>query len=111
MRDILNLRLGGRDGDVADLSVVEVLEEVCGDVGVVSDEGVEFMAGRCGGVDGRVRVSRHSSPVVDAEGVPTEGGVGVAVFNDGGGFLLLFSTLRLLLWWLDGCVEVPRRRR
>ncbi len=46
----------------------------------------------------------------DAEGVPTEGGVGVVMF-DGGGFLS-FAPLRPLLWgWLDGGVKVPRRRR
>ena len=45
VRDILNLRLGGRDGDVAGLSVVELLQEVGGDDGVVSNEGVEFMVG------------------------------------------------------------------
>ncbi len=45
VRDILNLRLGGRDGDVAGLSVVELLEEVGGDDGVVSDEGGEVIAG------------------------------------------------------------------
>ena len=45
VRDILNRRVGGRDGDVAGLAVVELLEEVRGDDGVVSDEGVELMAG------------------------------------------------------------------
>ena len=110
VRDILNLRLGGRDGDVAGLSVVELPKEVFGDDGVVSDEGGLFMVRRCWGVDGRVRVSGHSSAVEDAEGVSTEGGVGVTVFDDGRGFLLRLSTLRSLLWgWLDRCVEVPRR--
>ena len=108
VRDILNLRLGGRDRDVAGLSVVELLEEVCGDDGVVSDEGVEVMVGRCWGVDGRVRVSGHPSTVEDAEGVSTEGGVGVTML-DGDGGLLGCPTLLLLLWGrLAGCVEVPR---
>ena len=43
VRDILNQRVGGRDGDVAGLSIVELLEEVGGDDGVVADEGVEVM--------------------------------------------------------------------
>ena len=54
VRDILNLRLGGRDGDVVGLSVVELLEEVGCDDGIVSDEGVELMVGRIWGVDRRV---------------------------------------------------------
>ena len=45
MRDILNRRIGGRDGDVVGLPVVEFLEEVGGDDGIVSDEGVELMVG------------------------------------------------------------------
>jgi len=46
VRDILNRRrVGGRDGDVVGLLVVKFLEEVCGDDGVVSNEGVEVMAG------------------------------------------------------------------
>ena len=36
-------RLSQRDGDVAGLSIVEFLEEVGGDDGVVADEGVEVM--------------------------------------------------------------------
>ena len=108
VRDILNLRLGGRDGDVAGLSGVEFLEEVCGDDGVVSDEGVEFMVGGCGGIDGRVRVSGHSSVVEDAEGVSTEGGVGMVMF-DGGSWLRFSTMLRLLLWgWRVGGAKVPR---
>src|SRR5216683_8122046 len=84
VRDILNRRrVGGRDRDVAGLSVVELLEEVHGDDGVVSDEGVKFMAGRCWGVDGRVQVSGHPSTMEDAEGVATEGGVGVAMLDRG----------------------------
>src|SRR6266851_195642 len=110
VRDILNRRVGGRDGDVAGLSVVELLEEVCSDDGIVSDEGVEVMVGGRGGVDGRVRVSGHSSAVEDAEGVSTEGGVGVVVFDGGGGLLRLSTLCFLLLCWLVGCVEVPRRR-
>src|SRR5712671_817700 len=84
VRDILNRRVGGRDGDVAGLAVVELLEEVGGDDGVVSDKGVgELMAGGCWGVDGRVQVPGHSSAVVDTEGVAAEGGVGVTVLDDG----------------------------
>src|SRR5216683_1161294 len=94
VRDILNLRLGGRDGDVSGLSVVELLQKVCGDDGVVSDEGGEVIAGRGWGIDGRVRVPGHSLSMEHAEGVSTEGGVGVAVLDDSGGFLSL-STLRL----------------
>ena len=45
MRDILNRRVSGRDGDVAVLPVIELLEEVNGDDGIVSDEGVELMVG------------------------------------------------------------------
>ena len=45
VRNILNRRVGGRDGDVVGLSVVELLQEVGGDDGVVSDEGVELMVG------------------------------------------------------------------
>ncbi len=54
VRDILNLRLGGRDGDVAGLLVVELLQEVGGDDGVVSDEGGEVIVGQGWGVDRRV---------------------------------------------------------
>ena len=36
------------------MAVVELLEEVRGDEGFVSDEGVELMVGGGGGVDGRV---------------------------------------------------------
>src|SRR5712671_921852 len=93
VRDILNRRrVGGRDGDVAFLSVIELLEEVCGDDGVVSDEGVELMVGRCWGVDGRVRVSGHFSAVEDTEGVAAKGGVGVMVFDGDRGFLSGLST-------------------
>src|SRR6266851_10452037 len=98
VRDILNLRLGGQDGDVAGLSGVELLQEVRGDDGVVSDEGVKVMAGRCWGIDRRVRVPGHSSAVENTEGVVTKGGVGVAVLDDGGGSLRL-SVLCFLLWW------------
>ncbi len=109
MRDILNRRIGGRDRDVAGLAVVELLEEVDSDDGVVSDEGVEFMAGRCRGVDGRVGVSRHSLAVKGAEGVPTEGSVGLTMFERG--LLLRLAPLCLLLlgWWFGGVdvVEVP----
>ncbi len=111
VRDILNRRVGGRDGDVAGLAVVEFLEEVGSDDGVVSDEGVELMVGRGWGIDGWVRVSGHRLAVEDAEGVATEGGVGVMVFNGGDGFLLGLSLLGFLRRrWLDRCVEVPRRR-
>src|SRR6266851_10296172 len=85
VRDILNRRVSGRDGDVAVLPVIELLEEVNGDDGIVSDEGVELMAGRCWGVDGWVRVSGHCSAVEDTEGVAAEGGVGVSMFDGGGG--------------------------
>src|SRR6266851_1539532 len=109
VRDILNRRVGRRrDRDVAGLSVVELLQEVCGDDGVVSDEGVELMVSGCRGVDGWVRVSGHPLAVEDAEGVSTEGGVGMAMF-DGGSWLQFSTTLRLLLWgWRVGSVEVPR---
>ena len=45
VRDILNRRIGGRDGDVVGLAVVEFLEKVGSDDGVVADEGVEVMVG------------------------------------------------------------------
>ena len=110
VRDILNRRVGGRDGDVAGLLVVELLQEVRGDDGVASDEGVEVMVGGRGGIDGRVRVSGHPLSVEHAEGVSTEGGVGVVVLDGGG--LLRLSMLGLLLWgWLDRLVEVPCRGR
>ena len=109
VRDILNRRIGGRDRDVAGLSVVEFLEEVCGNDGVVADEGAELMVGRGWGVDGRVGVSRHSLAVKGAEGVPTEGSVGLTMFE--GGLLLRLAPLCLLLpgWWFGGVdvVEVP----
>src|SRR5712671_6975993 len=97
VRDILNRRqVGGRDGDVAGLSVVELLQEVRSDDGVVADEGVELMVGGCWGVDGWVRISGHPLVVEDAEGVSTEGGVGVTVLDRG--LRLWPSTLGLLLW-------------
>ena len=45
----------------------------------------------------------------DAEGVAAEGGVGVAMFNGGGGFLSSFSPTFSLLCraWLGRCIEVP----
>jgi len=47
----------------------------------------------------------------DAEGVAAKGGVGVTVFDGGGGFLLGPSTLGFLCRsWLGRRVEVPRRR-
>ncbi len=92
------------------LLVVELLEEVGGDDGVVSDEGVELMVGQCWGVDRWVRVSRHFSAMEDAKGVSTKGGVGVAMFD--GGRLLRLAMPSLLLWgWLVGGVEVPRQGR
>ena len=39
------------------LLIVEFLEEVGGELGIFSDEGVKLMVGRGGGVDGRVGVS------------------------------------------------------
>ncbi len=36
------------------LSVIEFLEEVGGELGIFSNEGVELMVGRGGEVDGRV---------------------------------------------------------
>src|SRR6266851_1626302 len=102
VRDILNRQVGGRDGDVAGLSVVELLEEVCGDDGVV------FMVGRCWGVVGRVRVSGHSSAVENTEGVAAKGSVGVTMLDGGGGLLSGPSTLLLCWGWLGRCVEVPR---
>src|SRR6266851_200618 len=110
VRDILNRRVGGRDGDVVGLPVVELLEEVRGDDGIVSDEGVVFMVGRSWGVDGRARVSGHSLAVEDTEGIAAKGGVGVAMFDGGGGLLSGFSTLFLCWGWLVRCVEVPRWR-
>ena len=112
VRDILNRRrVGGRDRDVAGLSVIELLEEVCSDDGVVSDKGVELMVSRGWGVDGRVRVSGHCLAVEDAEGVVTECGVGVTVLDGGDGFLLGPLSLGFLRQrWLGRCVEVPRRR-
>ncbi len=96
---------------MAGLAVVEFLEEVGSDDGVVSDEGVELMVGRGWGVDGRVRISRHRLAVEDAEGVAAKGGVGVTVFDGGDGFLLGPSSLGFLRWrWLGGFVEVPRWR-
>jgi len=111
VRDILNLRLGGRDGDVAGLSVIELLEEVRSDDGVVPNEGVEVVVGRSGGVDGRVRVSGHPSAVENAVGFLAEGGMEVTVLDDGGGPFGLSALCFLLLWErLVGCVEVPRWR-
>ena len=42
---------------MAGLPGVEPLEEVGGELGVFSDEGVKLMVGRGGGVDGGVRVA------------------------------------------------------
>src|SRR6266851_5236824 len=98
VRDILNLRLGGRNGDVAGLPVVKLLEEVGGDDGVVSDEGGEVIAGRRWRVDGRVRIPGHSLAMEDTEGVSTEGGVGVTVLDGGGGLLGVSALLLLWLW-------------
>ena len=95
---------------MAGLSIVEFLEEVGGDDGVVADEGVEVMVCRRWGVDQRVRISRHPLSMEDAEGVATEGGVGVTVLD--GGVLPRSSTPGFLLWsWFDRFVEVPRRGR
>ncbi len=91
------------------LLVIELLEESGGEGCVFFNQGVEFMMGGCGGVDGWVRVAGHSSPVEDTEGVPAEGGMGLAVFE--GGLFLWLATFRLLLggWWFKGvAAEVPR---
>jgi len=94
---------------VAGLAVIEFLEDVGGKLGVLPNKGVELMIGRCWGVDGWVGVSRHVSAVEDAEGVLTEGGVGLTVFK--GGSLLRFSALSPFArgWWFRGVdiVEVP----
>jgi len=100
VRDILNQRVSGRDGDVVGLSVVKLSEKVFGGLSVLPNEGVELVVGRCWGVDGRVGVSGHASAVEDAEGVSTEGGVGLAMLE--GGSLLGFLVLGLFArgWWL-----------
>ena len=92
------------------LSVVEFLEEVGGDDGVIPDKGVELMVGRCWGVDGRVRVPGHCLAMEDTEGVAAKGGVGVTMLDGGGGLLSGPSTLLLCWGWLGRCVEVPRWR-
>ncbi len=43
--DILNRRVGGRDGYVAGLAVIEFLEEVGGELGIFANEGVELVVG------------------------------------------------------------------
>ena len=87
------------------------MEEVGSDDGVVSNEGVELMVGRVWGVDGRVRVPGHCLMVEDAEGVATEGSVGVAMFDGGGGLLLSLPSFGFLCWgWLISRVEVPHWR-
>ncbi len=68
---------------MAGLLVVELLEEIGGKLGVFPDKGVELMVGRGRGVDRQVRVARHWSAVEGTEGIPTEGGVGLAVLEQG----------------------------
>ncbi len=95
MWGILDRQVGGRDRDVAGLTVVEFLEEVGGELGIFSNEGVEFMAGRCWGIDGQVRVSRHCLVVEAAEGILTKSGVGLTVFKGGSLFrLAVLGSLR-----------------
>ncbi len=95
---------------MAGLAGVKFLEDVGGELGVLSDEGVEVMAGQCWGVDGQVGVSGHASAMEDAEGVSAEGGVGLTMLE--GGSLLGFVALSSLArgWWLGSVdvVEVPR---
>ena len=68
---------------MAGLLVIKLLEESGCKGSVFSDEGVKFMVGRCGGIDGWVGVAGHSSLMENAEGVPTEGGMGLTVFEQG----------------------------
>ena len=96
---------------MAGLLVVELLKELCGEGSIFSDECRGSMA--CGrrGIDGQVRVARHSLSIVNAEGVSAKGGVGLAVFKRLGlpsGFL----ALRLLsgCGWLEGVVVQVSRR-
>ena len=92
------------------LAVVEFLEDVGGELGVFSDEGVKLVVGRRWGVDGGVGVSRHCSVVEDAEGVLAKGGMGLAMFEwwSFSGFVALSPLSRC--WWFSGVdvVEVPR---
>ncbi len=48
MGNVLDRRVGRRHLDVAGLSVIEVLEEVGGELGVFPDKGVEVMVGQGG---------------------------------------------------------------
>ena len=66
-----------------------------GEGGVFPNEGVKFMVGGRGDVDGQVGVTGHSLLVEDAEGIATEGSVGLTVFE--GGSLLWLVALCLLL--------------
>jgi len=83
---------------VAFLSVVELLEEVGGDAGVLPDEGVEFMVGRGWGVDGGIGVARHWLAVEGTEGIAAEGGVGLTVLEWG----LFLGSMSLRFLW-RGC--------
>ena len=97
---------------MAGLSVVELLEKVCSDDGVVSDEGVELMVGRCWGVDGRVGVSGHRLVVEGAERVSTKGCVGLAVFEWRSLFQFAVLGSFSRCWWFGGVaiVKIPHRR-
>jgi len=93
---------------VVGLLGVELLEESGGELGVFSGEGVKFMVGRGGGVDRWVRVARHHSAMVDAEGVVAEGSVGLAVLE--WGLVLGFVAFGSILGdgWFEGViVKVP----
>ncbi len=91
---------------------VEFLEDLCGKGGIFSNERGGSIAHGCRGVDGWVGVSRHALSMINTEGVVTEGGMGLTMF-EGSGLLLGFLALWLLLGgrWLKGVVvQVPCRQ-
>jgi len=97
---------------VVGLAGIELFKELGGEGGIFSDEHEGFGRGRGWRVDRRVGISGHSLPVVDAQGVVGEGGMGLVVFERLG-VLLRLSPLGLLSGsgWFEGVVvQVPHRQ-
>ncbi len=86
---------------------IKLIEELDGEGGIFADScgGGGLMAGGCGGVVRWVAILGHALSMVDAEGVPAEGSMGLSVF-EGLGLLFLASVLWLLPedWWFEGFV-------
>jgi len=92
------------------LEGIKLIKDLDSKAGIAFDKGGGAILGCCRRVDGGVGVAQHFLLVIDTEGVSTEGGVGVMVFNR---LASLFAFAALLLfrrgsrWFKSIIVEVP----